>query len=92
MDGAYYREKAERCRLLFAIAMVPEIKEQLRLWTHEFDDLADAADKRQKRQQRACGVGGSDCGELSVRSLNVRSRTRGATNDPGRARHAPSTC
>jgi len=51
MDGAYYREKAERCRLLSAIATVPEVKEQLRLWTYEFDDLADAADKRHRRLQ-----------------------------------------
>jgi hypothetical protein len=55
MDGAYYREKAERCRLLSAIAMVPEVKVQLRLWTHEFDDLADAADKRHERLQRLRG-------------------------------------
>ena len=52
MDGAYYREKAERCRLLSAIAAVSEVKEQLRLWTHEFDDLAEAADKRHQRLQR----------------------------------------
>jgi len=55
MDGSYHREKAERCRLMMAMAVVPDIKEQLRLWAHEFDDLAEAADRRHERWQRLKG-------------------------------------
>jgi hypothetical protein len=52
MDGSYYRDKAERCRLMSAIALVPEVKEQLRLWAHEFEDLAETHDRKHERQQR----------------------------------------
>ena len=55
MDGSYYRQKAERCRLMLAIAPVQDIKEQLRLWAHEFDDLAEAADRKHERRQRLKG-------------------------------------
>jgi hypothetical protein len=55
MNGSYYREKAELCRLMVAMAAVPEIKEQLRLWAFEFDDLAEAADRKHERRQRLKG-------------------------------------
>jgi hypothetical protein len=55
MTSGYYKEKAQRCRLMLAVAMVPEIREQLRLWAHEFDDLAEAAERREKRHKRLRG-------------------------------------
>jgi len=55
MNGSYYREKADRCRLRAAITTVPDIKNQLRLWAHEFDEIAEAADKRNQLRQRSTG-------------------------------------
>jgi hypothetical protein len=52
MDGRYYRERAERCLLLSAIAIRPEIKDQLRLWAHDFDDLAEDTDRKHARRQQ----------------------------------------
>jgi hypothetical protein len=53
MDSAYYfREKATRCRLLLALAVNPEIRNQLRPWAHEFEDRADSAERRRQRRQR----------------------------------------
>ena len=52
MDSSYYREKAERCRLLRALAIVPEVREQLRLWELEFEDIADSIERRRQRRQR----------------------------------------
>jgi hypothetical protein len=40
-NARYFQEKAERCRLMSALATKPEIKRQLRLWAREFEDLAD---------------------------------------------------
>jgi hypothetical protein len=37
---------------MVAMAAVPEIKEQLRLWAFEFDDLAEAVDRKRERRQR----------------------------------------
>jgi hypothetical protein len=51
MTGPYYRQKAERCRLMSALGTIPEVKEQLRLWAHEFDDLAEDADRKHERRQ-----------------------------------------
>ena len=55
MNGSYYREKADRCRLRAAIATVPEVKNQLRLWAHELDEIAEAADKGNQLRQRSTG-------------------------------------
>ena len=55
MNGSYYREKADRCRLRAAIATIPEVKNQLRLWAHEFDEIAEAADKRNQSRRRPIG-------------------------------------
>ena len=55
MTSSYYNEKAERCRLMLAVAVVPEIREQLRLWAYEFDDLAEAAERRERRRKRMRG-------------------------------------
>ena len=51
-DIRYYRRQAERCRSLLAIAVVPEIREQLRLWQREFAALADALECRQERARQ----------------------------------------
>ena len=52
MNSGYYREKAERCRLMLAVAVVPEVKEQLRLWADEFDQLAEAGERQKRRSDR----------------------------------------
>ena len=52
MNGSYYRDKAERCRLMSALAIVPEVKKQLKLWAWELDGLAEEADKKHKRRDR----------------------------------------
>ena len=52
MDSRYYRQQAERCRLTLALAVVPEIKQQLRLWEREFDEMADAEERRRERLQQ----------------------------------------
>lgn len=40
-NARYFQEKAERCRLMSALATNPEIKRQLILWAEEFEDIAD---------------------------------------------------
>ena len=55
MTSAYYREKSDRCRLMLAIAVVPEVREQLGLWAHEFDSLAAVAERRERRRTRIHG-------------------------------------
>ena len=52
VDSAYYRDKANRCRLMLEIAALPDIKEQLRIWEIEFDDLADRIERRKRRRRR----------------------------------------
>jgi hypothetical protein len=52
LDSAYYREKAERCRSMLAVAVLPDIREQLRFWEIEFDDLADRVERRRRRRHR----------------------------------------
>ena len=39
-----FREKAERCRLMRALATNPEVREQLRLWAREFENLAESVE------------------------------------------------
>jgi hypothetical protein len=59
MNSGDYRAKAERCRVLRALAAVPDIKEQLTVWEHEFDEIADGLDRRARRRQkmRSAGTG-----------------------------------
>lgn len=47
MDVPHFRDQAERCRLLVAIALKAEVKQQLRLWASELDDLADIIEVRE---------------------------------------------
>jgi hypothetical protein len=44
-DARYFRELARRCCTLARAAVLPEVKDQLRLWAVEFADLADEADR-----------------------------------------------
>lgn len=53
MDAQYFRERAERCRLLVITALKPEVKQQLRLWAREFDDLADTLEAREHEREYA---------------------------------------
>lgn len=43
-----YREKAKRCRALLRRAAIPEIRQQLRIWARDFDEMA----ARHERLQR----------------------------------------
>ncbi len=45
-EAEYFRDKARRCRELLALALKPEVIEQLRLWAIEFDEQADSAEKK----------------------------------------------
>jgi len=45
-DADYFRELARRCCTLAMASIVPEVKEQLRLWAAEFADQADDAERR----------------------------------------------
>lgn len=45
-----YREKAKQCRDLLRRAAMPEIREQLRIWARDFDELAE----RREQLQRLC--------------------------------------
>ena len=60
MDNSrFFQEKAERCRLMRALTTNPEIREQLRLWVHELEDLAEsgAADgSRSARRRRSAAT------------------------------------
>lgn len=55
MDADYFREKARRCRSLRTTALRPEVKQQLRLWADEYEDLADAAEAKDREREDAEG-------------------------------------
>jgi hypothetical protein len=40
-DADYFKQKAQRCRELERIAVMAEVREQLRLWAEEFDAQAE---------------------------------------------------
>jgi hypothetical protein len=40
-----YREDAKRCREVLDRPVEPELRDQLRLWAAEFDDMADAVER-----------------------------------------------
>jgi hypothetical protein len=44
-DAAYFREKAEQCRDLLKVAIVPEVVEQLEIWVREFEERARMAER-----------------------------------------------
>jgi hypothetical protein len=47
----YLREQARRCRVLAKTASEPEIIEQLRVWSVELADEADAAEREAAEKQ-----------------------------------------
>jgi hypothetical protein len=44
-DAAYFREKAQQCRDLMAVAIVPEVVAQLEIWVKEFEEKARVAER-----------------------------------------------
>ncbi|HJU19155.1 MAG TPA: hypothetical protein VJ770_22085 [Stellaceae bacterium] len=59
-NDRYLQEKAERYRLMSALATKPEVKRQLRLWAREFEVLAesiDAEDRPELEDQELVGMG-----------------------------------
>jgi hypothetical protein len=42
----YFRQLAQRCRVLSKTAVEPEVIEQMRVWTVDFADEADEAERR----------------------------------------------
>jgi hypothetical protein len=54
MDARYYRQKADHCCRLIETTVSPEIREQLRLWQTEFDDLAARIEGRRRRRVAGC--------------------------------------
>ena len=46
MKADDFREKAHRCRLLLTTALRPDVKQQLRLWADELENLADVIETR----------------------------------------------
>ncbi len=50
-DADYFREKAQRCRELSQIAVLAEVREQLRLWAEEFDAQAEVIERQLEAPQ-----------------------------------------
>jgi len=48
-----FRERAQRCRELLNVAAAPEVIEQLRVWSREFDADADKLDTELAAARRA---------------------------------------
>ena len=46
-DAEFFRDKARRCRELLRVAIKPEVIEQLRRWSIEFDEEADSMEARE---------------------------------------------
>jgi hypothetical protein len=51
-DAEYFREKAQRCRVLLRTAVRPEVVEQLRRWVDDFEEEAEAVERRERRRLR----------------------------------------
>jgi hypothetical protein len=45
-DASYFRQQAHRCRELLKVAILPEVREQLRLWAEEFEGRARCLSER----------------------------------------------
>lgn len=62
MEADDFREKAQRCRLLVTTALRPDVKQQLRLWSSELEDLADAIEAEDmKGQSKTEGASFKNC-------------------------------
>ncbi len=66
MDASYFREQADRCRLLVFTAIRPELKEQLRIWAREFEEIADAIEERRRDRERRGAVGKGEARQVLV--------------------------
>jgi predicted carbohydrate-binding protein with CBM5 and CBM33 domain len=53
------REQARRCRVLAKTAIEPEVIEQLRVWSAELADEADATERQAAEKIRWRGMGAS---------------------------------
>jgi len=53
-DANYLREQAKRCRALAKTAVEPDIIEQLRLWSVELADEADAVERQGAESEETC--------------------------------------
>ena len=45
-DATYLREKAQQCRELLKVAVLPEVIEQLQVWIGDFEDQAFQVEQR----------------------------------------------
>jgi hypothetical protein len=62
----YFRQLAQRCRVLSKTAVEPEVIEQMRVWTVDFADEADEAERRGvERGPLADYTGGVERGPLA---------------------------
>ncbi|HEV2549986.1 MAG TPA: hypothetical protein VGU20_21930 [Stellaceae bacterium] len=52
-DPNVFRERARRCRELLEVAIAPELIEQLKVWSSEFDADADQLDAELAAARRA---------------------------------------
>jgi hypothetical protein len=52
-DPNVFRERARRCRELLQVAIAPEVIEQLKVWSNEFDADADKLDAELTAARRA---------------------------------------
>jgi hypothetical protein len=52
-DPNLFRERARRCRELLDIAVAPEVVEQLKVWSREFDAEANKLDAELAAARRA---------------------------------------
>jgi hypothetical protein len=44
-DAAYMRSKAQQCRELSEMAIMPDVREQLDLFAHDYEAHAEALDR-----------------------------------------------
>ena len=56
LDPDLLRERARRCRELLKVAVAPEVIEQLKVWSREFDADADKLDDQMTAARRACDL------------------------------------
>jgi hypothetical protein len=47
-DANYFRQKAQRCSELLQVAILPEVREQLRLWAEGFEAQANGLAERSR--------------------------------------------
>ena len=55
-DPDLFRERARRCRELLKVAVAPEVIDQLKVWSREFDADAHKVDDQMTAARRACDL------------------------------------